>query len=231
MTDQERAGEGMLLITAVRQDRKERQRYQLYVDELEEPFISVHEDLLIKFRLMKGRQIYPEELRQIGEEDSNHRAYVMSLAYLGARPRTQKEISRYLSRKGMDERAAEKAIERLMQEHLVDDVSYANRFAAERMRSQLKGRRLLRQELEQRGIAKTTAKEASEQLDSESEAEAAIRAANKKWPYLKGEHRDRKRKLAVFLLRRGFPDSIVKRAVNEAGQEADDDEEWDMLDN
>jgi regulatory protein len=131
----------------------------------------------------------------------------------------------------MDERAAEKAIERLMQERLVDDVSYANRFAAERMRSQLKGRRLLRQELEQRGIAKSTAKEASEHLDPEWEAEAAIRAANKKWPFIKGEYRDRKRKLAIFLLRRGFPDSVVKRAVNEAAQEADDDEEWDMLDN
>ncbi|BBH20797.1 regulatory protein RecX [Paenibacillus baekrokdamisoli] len=223
--------EGIIRITAIKQDRKEKNRYHIYASDQEEPFTSVHEDLLIKYRLLKGREIHPEELKQLAEEDSRHRAYVMGLSYLGARPRTHKEISRYLARKGIDEEASEKAIERLKQERLVDDTSYANRFATERMSNQLKGRRLLRQELEQRGIDRSTAKEASDQLDEESEAEVAIRAASKKWPYIKGEPHERRHKLAGFLLRRGFPSEIVKRAINAVSQGMEDDEEGHMLDN
>lgn len=225
------AEEGMLLITSVEGDPKLRQRYLLYVNGSAEPFMSVHEDLLLRYRLLKGREIHAEELEEINEEDSHHRAYVMALSYLGARPRTNKEISRYLARKGVEEASCEKALQRLREERLVDDDSYATQFAAERMRNQLKGRRLLRQELEQRGIAKETAKEAAESLDREAEAEIATRAALKKWPHVKGEPRDRKRKLMAFLLRRGFPSDAVKQAL-EAALELDKlDAEGPALDN
>jgi regulatory protein len=99
------------------------------------------------------------------------------------------------------------------------------------MRTQLKGRRLLRQELEQRGIAKQAAKEASEGLDFDEEARAAVTAARKKWPHLKGELRERKQKLTIFLLRRGFPGPIAKRAVQEVSVSADHDEQGQLLDN
>ena len=223
--------EGMLLITVVKQDRRDKQRYHIYISEQEDPFTSVHEDLLIKFRLFKGREIHPDELKQIAEEDSRHRAYVMGLSYLGARPRTHKEILQYLARKGMAEETSEHAIARLKQEKLVDDTSYANRFAVERMSNQLKGRRLLRQELQMRGIDKSTAKQASDALDKQSETEAAIRAASKKWPYIKGEPRERRHKLAGFLLRRGFPGDVVKHAINTVSQGMEEDEEGHMLDN
>lgn len=232
MVENSRAeAEGTLLITSVESDPKERQRYLLYVNGGGEPFISVHEDLLLRYRLLKGREIHADELKEINEEDGHHRAYVMALSYLGARPRTNKEISRYLARKGVEESACEKALQRLRQERLVDDEHYASRFASERMRSQLKGRRLLRQELEQRGIAKATAKEAADSLDLAAETEAATRAALKKWPHVKGEPRDRKRKLMAFLLRRGFTGEVVKQALEAAMESERLDAEGPALDN
>lgn len=203
----------------------------MYVNDANEPFTSVHEDLLIKFRLLKGREIEEDELKQIILEDSHHRAYILALAHLGARPRTEKEILRYLARKELDEQAAQKAIERLKKEGLVNDPVYAELYAAQRMRSQLKGRRLLQQELQQRGIKRDTAKEAAAKLNEESETEIAIRAALKKWPYIKGEERERKQKLAAFLLRRGFPTSTVREAVKTAAQGELEDEDGLMLDN
>ncbi|NBD22393.1 regulatory protein RecX [Paenibacillus glycinis] len=191
----------------------------------------MHEDLLIKFRLLKGREIEADELKQIILEDSHHRAYILALAHLGARPRTEKEILRYLARKELDEQAALIAIERLKREGLVNDPVYAELYATQRMRSQLKGRRLLQQELQQRGIKRDTAKEAAAKLNEESETEIAIRAAMKKWPYIKGEERERKQKLAAFLLRRGFPSSTVREAVKTAAQEDLEDEDGLMLDN
>ncbi|QHT60766.1 RecX family transcriptional regulator [Paenibacillus lycopersici] len=222
---------GILTITSVEQDPKKKQRYYLYVNEAQEPFTSVHEDLLIKFRLLKGREIEADELKQIVLEDSHHRAYVAALAYLGARPRTEKEIMRYLARKALDEQAARQAIERLRKEGLVNDPVYAELYAAQRMRSQMKGRRLLQQELLQRGIKRDTAKEAASKLNAESETEIAVSAAMKKWPHIKGEIRERKQKLAAFLLRRGFPSSSVREAVKAAAEAELDDDDGLMLDN
>ncbi|MBW7459815.1 RecX family transcriptional regulator, partial [Paenibacillus sepulcri] len=156
---EEQTEAGMMLITAIEQERKDKRRYHLYMDGNDEPFTSVHEDLIVTHRLLKGRQIDPHELKQIVEKDNDHRAYILGLIYLGPRPRTEKEISRYLSGKGLDESAIGKALARLQGERLVDDISYANQFAEQRMRSQLKGRRLLQQELTHRGIASGTAKE------------------------------------------------------------------------
>lgn len=221
----------MLTITGVEQDAKKKQRYDLYVNGANEPFTSVHEDVLIKFRLLKGREIEAEELKQIIQEDSHHRAYLHGLSYLGARQRTEKEIVRYLARKELDEQSVRQAIERLRKEGLVNDPVYAEMYAAQRMRTQLKGRRLLQQELLQRGIKKDTAKAAAELLNVESETEVAIRAAIKKWPYIKGEDRERKQKLAAFLLRRGFPGSVVREAVKTAVLGDLDDEDGHMLDN
>ncbi|MBP3965182.1 RecX family transcriptional regulator [Paenibacillus lignilyticus] len=221
----------MLVITGVEQDRKSKQRYHLFVNDSQEPYTSVHEDLLIKFRLLKGREIHADELKQIVEEDTKHRAYILSLSYLGARQRTEKEILRYLARKEIDPDSAEKAIERLTQEGLVNDKQYAHMYASERMRTQMKGRRLLQQELVQRGISRDMAKQASQKLNEQSETDIAIRAAHKKWPYIKGEPRERKQKLAVFLLRRGFPMNAVREAVKAAVLGMEDDEDGHMLDN
>ncbi|AZN40922.1 RecX family transcriptional regulator [Paenibacillus albus] len=221
----------MLVITGVEQDRKSKQRYHLFVNDSQEPYINVHEDLVIKFRLLKGREIHAEELKEIVEEDSRHRAYITALAYLGARQRTEKEIQRYLARKEIDPEAAARAIARLTQEGLVNDNQYASMYASEKMRTQLKGRRLLQQELLQRGISKDMAKQASQELSPDSEIEVAVRAAHKKWPYIKGEQRERKQKLAAFLLRRGFPMSVVREAVKAAAERMEDDEDGHMLDN
>ncbi|WP_274651478.1 RecX family transcriptional regulator [Paenibacillus humicola] len=218
-------------IASVEQDRKEKRRYHLILDGGDEPFMTVHEDILIRFRLLKGREIHPDELKDIIRENERHRAYALALSYLGARPRTRTEIARYLARKELDEEACRHAVERLQQERLIDDDDYADRFVSERMRSQLKGRRLLQQELMQRGVAKETAKTAAEAQGDDAETEAAVKAARKKWPHLKGELRERKMKLAAFLLRRGFPAPIARRAVQAAAAAPEEDETCQWLDN
>ena len=64
-------------------------------------------------------------------------------------------------------------MDRLKQEGVIDDTDYARMFASQRMRSALKGKRLIRQELEQRGISKETAGLTVEALDEGAERDAA----------------------------------------------------------
>nr|MBC9199497.1 RecX family transcriptional regulator [Paenibacillus sp. PL91] len=222
------------MILSVRLDKKERRLYHLFA-ESEEPILSVHEDILIRYRLTKGQILAEVQIEEIRMEDERYRAYVLAIAYLGARPRTRKQIEQYLNRKLFEADNIQYALDRLEREHIVDDEQYARQFATSRLKNSLKGRRFIQQELQQRGVSKEAAAEATGSLDRDVELASAKKAAEKKWRSVKGEPIDRKRKLIGYLMRRGFPSDIVKEAIKWIDQNGEDEafEEDDglLLDN
>jgi len=219
------------VITSVEQLLRKRGMYEIYLDHDKEPALTVHEDILVRYKLLKGAVLSAAAVDDIWQAGERHQAYTLALAYLGVKARTSMEIERYLRRREVAEERIAPVVERLIREQLVDDEDYARRFAGDRMRLQQKGSRRIQQELIQRGVAKTVAAAAVEGLDSEQEQQGAIRAAAKKWPNLKGERQDRKRKLMMFLLRRGYPHPIVRQAIAAVLEEDNIAEEGQMLDN
>ncbi|MFF2482577.1 regulatory protein RecX [Paenibacillus sp. NPDC058071] len=222
-------------IRAVEQDKDDRKSYILYVYGEEEPVLTVHEDLLVRHRLLKGRVLTRSELDDIGAENERYRAYALAVAYLGMKARTRRQIEQYLQRKELEADSIQYVLERLETEHIVDDEEYAKQFAMQKIRYSQKGRLWIKQELQQRGVSKQAAAQAAESIDKESELDAALSAARKKWRTLKGEDYDRKRKLTAFLLRRGFPGSVAREAVQAAVRESemteDEEDDGQMLDN
>lgn len=221
-------------ITSVEQDKKQRRRYHIYMDHAAEPALSVHEDLLIRHRMLKGLELTDAAIADITAEDNRYRAYALAIAYLGMKPRTAKEIERYLLRKELEGDPIAYAIERLKSERFIDDEDYARRFAEGRLRSGGKGRLLIKQELKFRGIEKRTADAAAAELDDTAEQAAANSIAAKRWRSMSGEPMDKRRKLAQFLLRRGFPGDVAMKAVKRAAsqlEDQDDDDESVWLDN
>ncbi|MHA7963104.1 regulatory protein RecX [Paenibacillus sp. CAU 1782] len=214
------ASEEELEIITVRVDKEARNRYLLYAAE-GKLLLSLHEDIMVAYRLFKGSVVTPELIEEIVIKDLQHQAYSLGLRYLGAKPRTRNQLKQYLQRKEMDEQHIEHALDRLENENLVDDEEYAKQFAASRMNSGLKGRLMIRQELQQRGVPKELASAALSQMDESSELEAAQKLALKKSRSVKGELRDRKNKLTAFLLRRGFPSHIVREALKGVSWEPD----------
>lgn len=221
-------------IESVHRDKKEKRRYLIY-SEAEEPVLSVHLDIIIRFRLVKGRTITANEITHIRNEDERYQAYVLAIAYLGAKPRTRKAIGQYLTRKEFLQENIEYALNRLESEQLVDDEQYARQFATSRMRSGLKGRLMIKQELQQRGVSKQAAAEALSELDTDSELAAAKTLAEKKVRLVKGDRNQKRMKLTAFLMRRGFPGSVVREALRglDWKEENGHDEEEDgvLLDN
>jgi SOS response regulatory protein OraA/RecX len=187
-----------------------------------ETVVTVHEDTLVALRLLKGRQLTAEEWESLRHEEAREDAYRAALAILERKARTSRELSQALKRKGYSADIVRSCIDRLQSRRMLDDSAYARRYAEQKATAQRKGRRLIRQELLQRGIAKEEADRALNALDAGAEQEAADALACKKWPQTKGEKRERKMKLAAFLLRRGFPNRVVRSAVDRAVAEADD---------
>jgi regulatory protein len=216
--DFQHAADEELEIITVRVDKEVRNRYLLYGAE-GKLLLSLHEDIMVAYRLFKGSVITPELLQEVVIKDMQHQAYTLGLRYLGVKPRTRNQIKQYLQRKDIEEQYIEHALDRLENENLVDDEEYAKQFALSRMNSGLKGRLMIRQELQQRGVPKELAAAALSGVDESSELAAAQKLADKKNRSLKGELRARKNKLTGFLLRRGFPSHIVREVIRDISWE------------
>jgi regulatory protein len=212
-------------IRAVERDGKG--RYVIYGDGEDEPLLVVHEDVLIRHRLFKGTELDEEQLAEIGREAHEQEAYGAALASLGRRSRTRTELALDLSRRGFPEQVSKAALDRLAREGYLDDSRYAREFARVRAEGYYKGRNLIRSELLRKGISRGEADAAIRNLDPETERRAAVEAALKKWPSLRGEFRDRTRKLAQFLYRRGYTGSVVREAVRAAAGDGAADAEDD----
>lgn len=195
-----------------------------------EAVLTIHEDTLVGWRLLKGRKLTGAEYSQLREEERKEEAYRDALAMLERKARTTVELSRALKRKGYSAEAVAGAVERLRASRFVDDAAFARRFAEQRSANQKKGKLLIRQELQQRGVGRPEIDRAIEGIEPEVEREAALALARKKWPTTKGTDRERQMKVMAMLMRRGYTGSIVKDAVRQAASEAgsgrSEDEDW-----
>lgn len=201
-----------------------------------EAVLTIHEDTLVRWRLLKGRELTAEEYAKLLEEEQKEEAYRAALAMLERKARTTAELSRALKRKGYAPDAIAGCVERLQNNRMVDDSAFARRFAEQRAVNQRKGRMLIRQELLQRGVGKTEIEQAIGEIEPEVEQESALALARKKWPSVKGNDRERKMKLMAMLMRRGYTGSVAKSAAQQAASEAndsrsdDDVQEWNDYD-
>lgn len=217
-----------LEITKVERTKRYDHRYIIYFGELQ---LSVHEDVMIKYRMTRGSCFTRAELEEIVIADERQRAYLEGLRYLGRKPRTAKEMARKLKDKEIAESIAAEVIQRLMEERLIDDPLYAKMWTEQRIRSHRKGKMWIRQELREKGIDKTVISEALDAVSPEEEEQSALELARKKWRSTRGEPFERKRKAGAFLMRRGYPGEMVRRVLGKVADEenAGDDEEWEEL--
>ena len=105
----------------------------------------------------------------------------------------------------------DEAISRLRELGLVDDAAFARTWVEGRSRLSPRSRRLLRRELQAKGIEGEAAREALVSLDDE---DAALRAAERRADALRGlPYPEFRRRLGDFLRRRGFDPETVRRAA------------------
>ncbi|WP_138493908.1 regulatory protein RecX [Paenibacillus pinistramenti] len=210
--------EQQLEITSVKQLQgwKNRQRYQICFSD---HCLEVHENTMIKFRMLKGSLFSKLELQEIVQTDEKQQAYAAGLGFLGRKPRTKYEMLARLKEKGWEETVAEQTAERLEQEGYINDAQYAREWTQQRLESRGKGKMWIRQELRQKGISKPHIEAALNQVNEDAELESARMLAQKRWERSAGEEEGaRKRKIAAFLLRRGYSGSIVSSVVRNLGE-------------
>jgi len=141
---------------------------------------------------------------QAGQENEDvDRAHDRALGFLGFRPRSAHEVERYLRQKGFGPQTVEIVRERLTSAGLLDDGQFAEYWISNRSTFSPRGRRALRQELRQKGLASDAIDRAME--ESPDEAELAIQAGRKRLStFARLEQDEFRRRMMGFLSRRGF---------------------------
>lgn len=221
--------EGELLeITKVERQKKSDHRYIIHFGAYN---LTVHEDVMIKYRMISGNSFMKEDLEEIVVADERQRAYVEGLRYLERKPRTAQEMARRLREKEIGETIITEVLQRLQQERFIDDPLYAKQWAEQRITNQRKSKLWIRQELREKGIDKSLIAEALENISPEEELESALQTGRKKWNMIRGDMNDKRRKTGAFLMRRGFPGEVVRQVLNtlreEENAEGYDDEFYD----
>jgi regulatory protein len=215
------------IITLVEKQKRGRHRYNIFINE--EYAFSVHEDILIKHRLIKGETINPEEIETITIDEERNNAYMKAIRIIGRRPHSALEVKRKLKEAGYELPVIEWACEKLAEQKYLNDEEFAKMWTDSRIISQRKGRNLVRQELQQKGIHKELVKNAMETINPEDEFTGAMKLAQTKWKQTSGETIEVKRKTAAFLMRRGYTGSIVNKVLGVLSSESSE-EEFEILD-
>lgn len=213
----------MAIITDLQpQQRRGGKRVNVFVDDR----FAFSVDQQIAETLKVGQRLEDGDTATVLERDQYQRGLDAALAYLGHRPRSEREIRRRLAREELPPTTQEQILDQLRRWQLVDDAAFAQYWVEQRQSFRPRGARLLTAELRQRGVSAELAANATTEL---AEDQDAYRAAERKARQLAAlDEHTFKQRLQQFLGRRGFGwDTIsptVQRLWREygAGAESDD---------
>jgi regulatory protein len=150
--------------------------------------------------------------------DDFEKFYRASLNYLSFRPRSEKEMRDYLTKKKCDNTTSKRIIESLKRTKFIDDEEFARRFVEQRTKIKPKANRVIKYELKQKGIVKELIDQLFEDKEESktSDFSKALDLAERKMPrYAKIEDKRKVyEKLGRYLASKGFDWDTVKEVID-----------------
>jgi regulatory protein len=194
--------------------------------------VGVSAETLLAFGLRTGDEITPERISLLERAEEVLGAKTAALRFLAVRPRSEREVRDRLREKEFGEEEIAQTIEDLKGARLLDDPAFARSYVRNALALKPTGRIALMQKLLALGVAKETAAAALDEIlsvaDQEADAGRAAARFLKRYTGLRGPDKPAKlrARLTAFLLRRGYPWSIVGPVVKKAvaGGEPDHEE-------
>lgn len=208
----------MGLITDIKEQKRHQGRLSVFVDG--RFALGMSRDLLFKMGLAVGQQISEDRLCQLEAVAALEAAMSVATRYLAYRPRSERELRSRLRRRGIDDGTVERAVEKLMEQGLLNDQTFAQFWKDQRVTFRPRSRRLLEQELKLKGIDREIIGEIVADLDDEAEA---YRAGLKKARTLpRADYQTFCKKIITYLRGRGFSYSTASKTARGIWSEADE---------
>lgn len=184
---------------------------------------KVTEDLIVKYTLIKGRELTKEELSKIESEIINENLLLKVYNYISYQFRSEYEIKKYLYDLSANENQINDIIIKLKSLNMIDDdylsVSILNYCIA-----QLKGPKIYKNKLYERRIEIIHNYNDNDQVEAIKKSIEKNKDKNTKLPVLK-----QKSLLTQKLLRDGFEEKYVYKLIDEVSFDDDTDEQQERL--
>lgn len=207
----------MKTITDIKPQVKNPTRCNIYLDN--SFYCGLELETVMRHRLKIGASVSPEVLDEIQAESETMRALDKALNFISRSQKTKKQVEDYLESKGYLKKTIEAVLDKMSAYKFVNDQNYAKDYAKSASKS--KGKRLISLELKRKGVSIDDMSEALNDIDDETETEAATKIAEK---YLKNKEKTRENavKCYKYLLSKGFDYETAKEAADKIIKDEDD---------
>lgn len=204
-------------------------RYNIYVDG--KYAFPVSEDVLLRYRLLKGSELTPELIETLKTADDQSKAFELALNYLSYQQRTEKELSDYLLKKEIPETTIAPVMARLFEEHLVDDEKFAHSYVRTMKRTSDKGPSVIRRQLKQKAVNEDYIENAlAEDFPETEQLERLTELVEKlKRQYQRQTPTIQRQKVQQRLVEKGFSFDLVGQALAETTFEMDAETQADLM--
>jgi Uncharacterized protein conserved in bacteria len=148
--------------------------------------------------------------------DDFEKFYKASVRFLSFRPRSEKELRDYLTKKQCDELTAKRILESLKRDKFINDEEFTRWWVEQRTLLKPKAIRVIKFELKQKGIDKELIESFFEENEG-SDSDAALKLAEKKLRTIH-DQTDRykvKEKLGRYLAGKGFDWDTIKAVIDQ----------------
>ena len=109
--------------------------------------LRVSEDLLVRFRLLKGKELSEEELKEIKKSAGFDLGLQQAMNYISYQLRSEMEVRTYLKDKEIEKQDRDLVVERLKELNLIDDKNYGESYIRTQVRMSDKGPVVISQHL------------------------------------------------------------------------------------
>jgi len=206
--DEPRAGR----ITALETQARDANRVNVFLDGAFA--CGLHGELAASEGLAVGDELSAERVAALQAMDDVSKATEAALRLLTVRPRSEREVRDRLRRKGYGAAAIDATIAKLEGWRYLDDAEFARAWVANREANQPRGRRLLEQELRQKGVEREVVRDTIEAADLD-EAQTALDLGRAKLrSYASLDPAVARRRLGSYLARRGYGYDIVRPTLD-----------------
>jgi regulatory protein len=205
----------MNTVTAVEAQKGQRGRVNIFVDGAFA--FSLSRPLVAEVGLHTGQTLSRSDQEKLESADLVRRCREAALKYLQPRPRSEAEVTSRLRRHGFDAGTIEQVLVTLREQGLVNDSVFATFWRENREAFRPRSRRALELELKRKGVEADTVAETVAAVDDEQSAHLA---AQRKARSLAGlDYPSFRRRLGMFLRRRGFAFELINHTIDQVWRE------------
>lgn len=200
----------MMVITSIERQAKNKKRLSVFVDG--EYSFSLNEEDYMKLGLYENRRITADEIRRIKNLVNFNSAKSDAIRFVSLKIRSGKEVGEKLKRMGYEQDTADRVVDELKGMGYIDDRLYALKYINDRRKLKPQSKRMLKYDLARRGIGEEIIDDVLSEIDMDEESEA-YRIAKSRYGRYDIRKDDVRRKVRMFLLRRGYGEGTIRAAL------------------